>query len=235
MTALSTQTVAALVVLGVLDLFAIVFGLSFLRARKAQRAAAAQIPGLPEAPRAVKAVARRDFFRGALIVSFFTFLAEFGGATAAFLWPTLKGGFGSVIGAGSLSEILGQIDDQRQPFYNGKGRFYIVRWDGEATSDVDYVADGVSADGIMPLYQRCVHLGCRVPFCGSSQWFECPCHGSKYNGVGEYQQGPAPRGLDRFQVTVEGDNVFVDTSEIVIGPVRGTDTVSRPAQGPFCV
>ena len=56
----------------------------------------------------------------------------------------------------------------------------------------------------MPLYQRCVHLGCRVPFCESSKWFECPCHGSKYNGVGEYQLGPAPRGMDRFQVTRRG-------------------------------
>ena len=36
----------------------------------------------------------------------------------------------------------------------------------------------------MPLYQRCVHLGCRVPFCASSKWFECPCHGSKYNFAG---------------------------------------------------
>ena len=31
-----------------------------------------------------------------------------------------------------------------------------------------------------------------------SQWFECPCHGSKYNRVGEKKGGPAPRGLDRF-------------------------------------
>ena len=52
--------------------------------------------------------------------------------------------------------------------------------------------------GYVALYQKCVHLGCRVPWCESSQWFECPCHGSKYNRVGEKQGGPAPRGLDRF-------------------------------------
>ncbi len=55
--------------------------------------------------------------------------------------------------------------------------------------------------GIVALYQRCVHLGCRVPFCQTSQWFECPCHGSKYNRVGEKKAGPAPRGLDRFYAT----------------------------------
>ncbi len=52
----------------------------------------------------------------------------------------------------------------------------------------------------MTLYQKCVHLGCRVPFCQSSQWFECPCHGSKYNKAGEYRFGPAPTGLNRFKI-----------------------------------
>ena len=55
--------------------------------------------------------------------------------------------------------------------------------------------------GFVALYQKCVHLGCRVPFCETSQWFECPCHGSQYNRVGEKKGGPAPRGLDRFAVT----------------------------------
>ena len=95
--------------------------------------------------------------------------------------------------------------------------------------------EGVTAEGIMPLYQRCVHLGCRVPFCGSSQWFECPCHGSKYNGAGEYKLGPAPRGMDRFKLEIDDGNVVVDTSEVVLGPPRGTDTIDQPPQGPFCV
>ena len=104
-----------------------------------------------------------------------------------------------------------------------------------ATPDADYPAEQVTTDGIMPLYQRCVHLGCRVPFCASSQWFECPCHGSKYNFAGEYQLGPAPRGMDRFVVKVENGNVFVDTSTVVLGPPRGADTIDEPPQGPFCV
>src|SRR3546814_2290060 len=54
-------------------------------------------------------------------------------------------------------------------------------------------------EGVVALYQKCVHLGCRVPECVTSQWFECPCHGSQYNQVGEKKGGPAPRGLDRFR------------------------------------
>jgi cytochrome b6-f complex iron-sulfur subunit len=87
----------------------------------------------------------------------------------------------------------------------------------------------------MALYQKCVHLGCRVPFCQASQWFECPCHGSKYNRAGEYRDGPAPRGMDRFAVIVEGGSVKVDTSQIVLGPPRGTNTINQDPEGPFCI
>ncbi len=235
--ALTTSTIAVLVVIGVADLFAIFFGLSFMRARKAARVAAASAPGLPSEPpaRPVKPVSRRDFFRRSLLVSLAVFGAQFGGASLAFLWPNLKGGFGSVINAGTLTDIKNQIQQTKLPAYNGQGRFYIVAYNGKPSGGVDYAALGVTAQGIMPLYQRCVHLGCRVPFCQSSQWFECPCHGSKYNGAGEYKLGPAPRCMDRFMIKVEGGNVMVDTSQIILGPPRGTDTIHEPVQGPFCV
>ena len=44
--------------------------------------------------------------------------------------------------------------------------------------------------GLIASYQKCPHLGCRVPQCTSSQWFECGCHGSQYNRVGEKKGGP---------------------------------------------
>jgi len=232
--ALSTGVWAALIVLLTLNVFAIVFGLSFLRANKAAQAQAAGTAVAPSKP--VKAVSRRDFFRRSLIVSFAVFAAEFGGATIAFLWPNLKGGFGSVIAAGNIDDILAEIADTGAPVYNGAGRFYLVPYDGTPTGDVDYATEGVTAQGIMPLYQRCVHLGCRVPFCGSSKWFECPCHGSKYNEAGEYRLGPAPKGMDRFKITIDDSgNVLVDTSTIVSGPPRGTETINQPPEGAFCV
>jgi cytochrome b6-f complex iron-sulfur subunit len=237
--ALSTGTVVAIVVIVVVDLFAIFFGLSFARSRRAQReteaAATAALLGEP-APPAPKPVSRREFFRRSLVASLLVFSAEFGGATIAFLWPRITG-FGSVINAGKLDDILAYIDANDQPFYSGTGRFYIVKWNGTpGEGSADYLAEGVTAEGIMPLYQRCVHLGCRVPFCIQSQWFECPCHGSKYNTAGEYELGPAPHGLDRFKVTVtESGDVMVDTAEVILGPPRGTDTLHRPPAGPFCV
>ena len=89
--------------------------------------------------------------------------------------------------------------------------------------------------GYVALYQKCVHLGCRVPWCASSQWFECPCHGSKYNRVGEKQGGPAPRGLDRFALAVSGGNIIVDTGLLVLGPPIGTNTTGQSPEGAPCV
>lgn len=238
--AISSGTIAAIVVIAVIDLFAIVFGLSFLRARREQRAAEAAATaaalGQP-APKGPKPMSRREFYRRGLVVSLLIYGAQFGGATLAFLWPSLKGGFGSVINAGKVEDIKSAIQgSDGDPVYSGTGRFYIVLYDGRPTDDIDYEADGLASQGIMPLYQRCVHLGCRVPFCLQSQWFECPCHGSKYNTAGEYKLGPAPRGMDRFhvEVTANGD-VMVDTSEVILGPPRGADTLRRPQSGPFCV
>ena len=100
--------------------------------------------------------------------------------------------------------------------------------------------DGLPADvarpawrpGIVALYQKCPHLGCRVPNCTTSQWFECPCHGSQYNRVGEKKGGPAPRGMDRFPRHRGRRQLVVDTGTIVHGPPIGTNTTGQEAEGP---
>jgi hypothetical protein len=53
--------------------------------------------------------------------------------------------------------------------------------------------------------------------------------------VGGARLGRPPRGMDRFKLTITDGVVVVDTSEVILGPPRGTDTVSQPPQGPFCV
>ena len=92
---------------------------------------------------------------------------------------------------------------QAAPFYIPEARAYVVQYPKarpRRAAKKIYSAGHLRGHGagLVALYQRCVHLGCRVPWCQTSQWFECPCHGSKYNRVGEKKAGPAPRGLDRF-------------------------------------
>ena len=119
--------------------------------------------------------------------------------------------------------------DNKIPFYNAAAKTYIVAYPkddlAKAKKIPAYTAPILAGmeQGYVALYQKCVHLGCRVPWCPSSQWFECPCHGSKYNRVGEKQGGPAPRGLDRFALEVSGGNIIVDTGLLVTGPPIGTE------------
>jgi cytochrome b6-f complex iron-sulfur subunit len=239
MTAVSSlsPTALVLIIIGVMvGVFLLMLFNSFRASRQhaattSAAAAGTEAGAAPEKP-APKPISRRDFFRGGMLVALGAFVAEFGGATLAFLWPNLKGGFGSTIEAGTVSDIKGFISSNHQPFYYGAGRFYIVPYNGDGASTV-YA--GITEEGLMALYQKCVHLGCRVPFCQTSQWFECPCHGSKYNEAGEYQLGPAPTGLNRFKIVLEGDKVMVDTSNIIPGPPRGTNTTHQSPEGPFCV
>lgn len=77
------------------------------------------------------------------------------------------------------------------------------------------------------------HLGDRVEFCESSQMFESPAHGEKFDIQGSYYGGPARSGLDRFPVRIEGDGVYADLDELIPGRERGAP-VREPA-GPLCV
>ncbi len=190
----------------------------------------------PAAPRpAAKKprVSRRSFLRTTWLAALGAAVTGFSLGSVYFLWPNLSEGFGTKIKAGTKSKIDGDIKANKGYAYVPDGRFYLVPYDESKDSQGLY--KGVSGGGYMALYQRCVHLGCRVPWCETSQWWECPCHGSKYNQAGEYKEGPAPRGLDRFAVSVSGDQVTVDTGKIVTGPPRGTNTTGQELEGPHCI
>ncbi len=151
-------------------------------------------------------VSRRQFLNRATISLTGAGLTTFAAAGfVAFLWPTAQGGFGGKINVGKLDDVLSSISSGGGFFYNATARSWITQYPVDALPK----AKGVPSykplisgmqNGIVVLYQKCPHLGCRVPQCVSSQWFECPCHGSQYNRVGEKKGGPAPRGMDRFFV-----------------------------------
>jgi cytochrome b6-f complex iron-sulfur subunit len=85
------------------------------------------------------------------------------------------------------------------------------------------------------LSQKCPHLGCRVPFCESSGRFECPCHGSIFDLAGEYIKGPSPRGMDRYELSLDHEDLVVDTGRWIRGPDRDVQTFLTPPAGPSCL
>jgi menaquinol-cytochrome c reductase iron-sulfur subunit len=55
----------------------------------------------------------------------------------------------------------------------------------------------------------CTHLGCRVRWAEDQSLFLCPCHNGVFSIDGSVVAGPPPRPLDRYQVKVEEDQIYV--------------------------
>jgi cytochrome b6-f complex iron-sulfur subunit len=180
-------------------------------------------------------VSRRQFFNRAITATFGTFLAAQGLYYLAFFWPKLTGGFGADIDAGPVADLRSQVFTSTGgvlPLFIPEARAYLVPAPAELSEQFE--GKSVATDGLMALYMRCVHLGCRVPWCAPSQGFECPCHGSRYNAAGEYFGGPAPRNLDRFIVENRGGNFVIRTGDIIETPRAPAPSVEYP-QGPSCI
>jgi cytochrome b6-f complex iron-sulfur subunit len=180
-------------------------------------------------------VSRRQFFNRAITATFGTFLAAQGLYYLAFFWPKLTGGFGADIDAGPVSDLQNQVFTPQGgvlPLFIPEARAYLVPAPDQLSAQFE--GQSVSTDGLMALYMRCVHLGCRVPWCAPSQGFECPCHGSRYNAIGEYFGGPAPRNLDRFVVENQGGRFIIRTGSIIETP-RAPDLSVQYPQGPSCI
>ncbi len=183
---------------------------------------------------------RRAFLNRSIVALMGLGIAGFAAAAfPAFLWPSSSGGFGSKIRVGKVSDVKTEVSANNGFLYKPEGRLWITLYPAAALPKAEETYSepelvGMRA-GLVALYQKCPHLGCRVPSCDSSQWFECPCHGSQYNQVGEKKGGPAPRGMDHFATEISGSDFVVNTGAIVQGPPIGTNTTGQEAEGPNCI
>jgi cytochrome b6-f complex iron-sulfur subunit len=182
-----------------------------------------------------RAISRRTFMRRSLGAGIGLLSLEFIGGTLAFLWPPPADGIGIEHRLGTLADL-----DRAFPTWAGgtpaefrPARAFLVNVPAArslASGDpIRVPAPG--ADQILALWRKCPHLGCMVPpLCEERHRFQCNCHQSTYNILGEkLALGPAPRGLDRFPVRIDADGVvIVDTRELIQGPPRGAVTFTDP-------
>ena len=187
-------------------------------------------------------ISRRGFMRRMLGVGVGILSLEFLGGTLAFLWPNLTEGLGAEITVGTATDISNAQPEWENglPYIYGPANLFIVnvpaakaRVEGEGSVSSPVPDPGtnlgqevpVADRSIVALWRKCPHLGCQVPqLCDQSQWFECLCHGSKYSILGEKRDGPAPRGMDSFPVSVVDGAYVVNTAEVVNGSPPGTVT-----------
>ncbi len=71
---------------------------------------------------------------------------------------------------------------------------YILTEDGR-----DYIA----------MSNICTHLGCRARWVPDREQFFCPCHNGVFDKLGSVVSGPPPRPLDRYEINVEYDQIYI--------------------------
>jgi cytochrome b6-f complex iron-sulfur subunit len=136
-------------------------------------------------------------FASALALS----LAELGAAVAPYLRVTRIIGLGAPVAVGTASAIFQQFAATNdRPILFREGRFFLLHAPG----------------GIIAAYRKCTHLGCTVPFNTSKDFFECPCHGSRYDkNTAVVLRTPAPRPLQLFHISESASGVLiVDTNPL---------------------
>ena len=178
----------------------------------------------------VQGLSRRQLLRYSIGGATALWLLEVTAGTIGFIWPNLSGGFGGKVKIGTLDDLKLQnsalpISDGF-PAYVAEARAYIILIDPGhqqfvAGEDTSWAGNALN---VRALYQRCPHLGCKPNPCLKNFWFECPCHGSRYDRLGikaaGAQYGPAARSMDRFSASVDSGGVLtLDTGKITLGPL----------------
>lgn len=70
-----------------------------------------------------------------------------------------------------------------------------------------------TTDGFRAFSAVCTHAGCTVAFDSSTDTFNCPCHGSVFNGrTGAVINGPATRPLPEIDIRIGPDDTIYSTS-----------------------
>jgi cytochrome b6-f complex iron-sulfur subunit len=64
-------------------------------------------------------------------------------------------------------------------------------------------------EGIYAVFAKCTHLGCTPRWLATENKFKCPCHGSGFYKDGLNFEGPAPRPLDRFKISLAEDGLLL--------------------------
>ena len=165
---------------------------------KPKEAVKAELPS-PKQPVAVDQqgtlwMSRRNFSSRAGWVAFFAFLGSFLIGSLRFMFPRVLFEPSPVFKAGYPDNCpVGTVNTS----WVKEQRVWIVR----------------DEEGIYAILALCTHLGCTPRWLDAENKFKCPCHGSGFTREGINFEGPAPRPLDRVQVTLADDGqLLIDKS-----------------------
>ena len=143
-----------------------------------------------------------------------------------------------IVWVGSISDVRERLAGEHM-IYVPEARAYLL---AITAAEQATVASSLAKDelvgvnsGFLAVGQRCPHLGCKIPFCESSGWFECPCHGSQFAPTSDKRGGPAPRGMSRHTVIIQSGKVGIDRVATHAGFGPKFRVSSATPSGPHCV
>ena len=145
---------------------------------------------------AKEAIARRSFISWMTLAwtAFTASMLAAATATTRFMFPNVLFEPPPTFKAGFPNEIqVGQVDER----FKQRFAIWLVR----------------EPEGIYALSTVCTHLGCTPNWLETEQKFKCPCHGSGYYKTGVNFEGPTPRPLERYAISLADDGqILVDKS-----------------------
>jgi cytochrome b6-f complex iron-sulfur subunit len=157
----------------------------------------------PAAPAAKTSMPRRSFLSWMTLAwtAFTASMLAAATATGRFMFPNVLFEPPPTFKAGFPDEIqVGQVDER----FKQKNAVWLVR------TAYDKWANSA---GIYALSTVCTHLGCTPNWLQAEQKFKCPCHGSGYYITGVNFEGPTPRPLERYAISLADDGqILVDKS-----------------------
>jgi cytochrome b6-f complex iron-sulfur subunit len=138
-----------------------------------------------------------------LVAAWVSFTAGMAALTAMcgrFMFPNVLAEPPSTVKIGLPSQFDPEDVNER---FKAEAGFWVVRSARYNGQDIIYALQSV-----------CTHLGCPPNWLANEQKFKCPCHGSGFYISGINFEGPAPRPLERFKVTLADDGqILVDKSQ----------------------
>ena len=73
-----------------------------------------------------------------------------------------------------------------------------------------------TSSGFYAVSAVCTHLGCVTQWKPDANLIACPCHGSKFQSTGKKIEGPAPRPLPHYSISLTADGeLLVDKLQTV--------------------
>ena len=182
-------------------------------------------------------MSRRTLIRRSIGAAVALWLLEVTGGMLGFLWPNLSRGFGGQITLGDQATVSGSPAVQGADAVRRRAVVLLAGAHVRPAARLRRAASTTAPARMARATPRtCGRSTSAVRTWAASPtsaprnyWFECPCHGSRYDRLGTKIQelGPAPRSLDRFAHTVAGGVLTVDTSKITLGPAACR---ARPAR-----